>query len=153
MKPLLVVLVLVTALAATAQEPAVFPAKMTQVYRIRIDKGAMLLETISSVIQKNGIRDGAVLTAAGALGICTFHGVGGAKQTVTGDMEINHLGGVIADGQPHLHVVLSTAQRGAFGGHLEKGCQVGNHVELTIARFSGEPLQRLKGSLGKKAGK
>ncbi len=154
MKPLLLVaVVLATPFAAAAQEPAVFPAKMTQVYRIRVDKGAMLLETISSVIQKNGIRDGAVLTAAGALGVCTFHGVGGTKQTVTEDMEINHLGGVIADGQPHLHVVLSTAKRGAFGGHLEEGCQVSNHVELTIAQFTGEPLERAKGALGKKAGK
>ncbi len=154
MKPILLVAgVLATAFAAAAQEPAVFPAKMTQVYRIRIDKGAMLLETISSVIQKNGIRDGAVLTAAGSLGVCTFHGVGGSKQTVTEDMEINHLGGVIADGQPHLHVVLSTAKRGAFGGHLEEGCRVSNHVELTIAQFTGEPLERVKGSLGKKAGK
>ena len=81
MKPLLLVaVVLATTHSATAQEPGVFPAKMTQVYRIRVDKGAMLLETISSVIQKNGIRDGAVLTAAGALGVCTFHGVGGSKR-------------------------------------------------------------------------
>ena len=138
---------------ASAQEPGVFPAKLTQVYRIRIDKDAMLLETISSVLQKHGIRDGAVLTAAGALGVCTFHGVGGAKQTITEDMEIDHLGGVIADGQPHLHVVLTNAKRGAFGGHLEEGCKVSNHVELTIAQFSGEPLGRSKGALGKKTAK
>lgn len=153
MKPLLIVVFAAAALTASAQEPAVFPAKVSQVYRVRVDKDAMLLETIVSVIQKHGIRDGAVLTAAGALGVCTFHGVGGSKQTVTEEMEINHLGGVIADGQPHLHVVLSTAKRGAFGGHLEEGCKVSNRVELTIAQFAGEPLGRVQGALGKKTGK
>ena len=134
-------------------DPAVFPAQLSQVYRVRIDKDAMLLESISAAIQKHGIQDGAVLTAAGALAVCTFHGVGGTKQTVTEDMEINQLGGVIANGEPHLHVVLSNAKRGAFGGHLEEGCRVGNHVELTIAQFSGAPLQRIKGSLEKKQSK
>jgi predicted DNA-binding protein with PD1-like motif len=153
MKPLLAATFAAAALAVSAQEPAVFPAKMSQVYRVRVDKGANLLETIVSVIQKHGIRDGAVLTAVGAVGACTFHGVGGAKQTVTEEMEINHLGGVIADGEPHLHVVLTTAKRGAFGGHLEEGCRVSNRVELTIAQFAGEPLGRSQGALGKKTAK
>jgi uncharacterized protein len=146
-------LILAFAVITAAQDPAVFPAKMSQVYRVRVDKDAMLLESIAAVIQKNGIKDGAVLTAAGAVGVCTFHGVGGTKQTVTEDMEINHLGGVIANGEPHLHVVLSNAKRGAFGGHLEAGCKVSNRVELTIAQFTGEPLERTKGALEKKTGK
>lgn len=133
------------------QEPAVFPGAVSQVFRVRIDKDALLLESIASIIKKNGIKDGAVLTAAGALSVCTFHGVGGSKQTITEDMEINHLGGVIAGGEPHLHVVLTNAKRGAFGGHLENGCKVGNHVELTIAQFTGPALERVKGSLEKKA--
>lgn len=139
--------------ALQAQEPAVFPGTVTQVYRVRVDKDASLLESISAVIKKNGIQDGAVLTAAGALSVCTFHGVGGSKQTIEEDMEINHLGGVIAGGEPHLHVILTNAKRGAFGGHLENGCKVGNRVELTIARFTGTPLERVKGSLEKKAAK
>lgn len=129
-----------------------FPGAVQQVYRVRVDKDASLLEAIVSVIQKNGIKDGAVLTAAGALSVCTFHGVGGSKQTIAEDMEINHLGGVIAGGEPHLHVLLTNAKRGAFGGHLENGCKVGNRVELTIARFSGLALERVKGSLEKKTG-
>ena len=141
------------AAAMAAQEPAVFPGTVAQVYRVRVDRDAGLLESILSVIKKNGIRDGAVLTAAGALSVCTFHGVGGTRQTVTEDMEVNHLGGVIANGEPHLHVVLSNAKRGAFGGHLEAGCKVGNRVELTIARFGGDALERSKGALDKKTAK
>lgn len=148
-----------TLLAATvftsvqAQEPAVFPAKVSQVYRVRLDKDAKLLESITSVIQKHGIKDGAVLTAVGALATCTFHGVGGGKTTVDEPMEINSLGGVIADGEPHIHVMLTNAKRGAFGGHLENNCKVGNRVELTIAHFSGEPLARTQGALSKKSAK
>lgn len=145
MRHLLVIAVL--ALPAAAQEPAVFPANMSKVYRIRIDKDANLLESIQAAIKKNGIEDGAVLTAAGALGECTFHGVGGTKQSIKEEMEINHLGGIIANGEPHLHVVLTNAKRGAFGGHLEAGCRVSNRVELTIAQFKGVPLHREKGSL------
>lgn len=130
-----------------------FPANVTQVYRVRIDKGAGLLESIQAAAAKYGVTDGAVLTAVGALNACTFHGVGGGKQTVTEDMEINHLGGIIANGEPHLHVVLTTAKRGAFGGHLEKGCTVGNRVELTMAKFNGTPLEREKGALQRKGPK
>jgi predicted DNA-binding protein with PD1-like motif len=110
------------AAALSAQEPEVFPAQVTQVYRVRVDKGANLLESIQAAAGKFGVTDGAVLTAVGALSECTFHGVGGTKQSIAEDMEINHLGGIIAAGEPHLHVVLTNAKRGAFGGHLEKGC-------------------------------
>lgn len=146
-----VALILIT--AAAAQEPAVFPAKVSQVYRIRLDKDAGLLESIATVIQKHGIKDGAVLTAVGALATCTFHGVGGGKTKVDEPMEINSLGGVIANGEPHIHVMLTNAKRGAFGGHLENGCKVGNRVELTIAQFSGEALERKQGALEKKGSK
>jgi len=128
----------------------VFPAKVSQVYRIRLDKDAGLLESIGTVIQKHGIKDGAVLTAVGALAVCTFHGVGGGKQTVSEPMEINSLGGIIANGEPHIHVMLTNSKRGAFGGHLENGCKVGNRVELTIAQFGGQPLVRKQGALDKK---
>jgi predicted DNA-binding protein with PD1-like motif len=32
--------------------------------------------------------------------------------------------------------------KGAFGGHLEKGCRVLYRAELTVAKFSGTPLAR-----------
>jgi len=34
------------------------------VYRVRLDRGDLLLESIQDVIHKHGIADGAVLTAA-----------------------------------------------------------------------------------------
>jgi predicted DNA-binding protein with PD1-like motif len=123
-------------------------AQIAEVYRVRLDRGDLLLESIEGVIQKHGIADGAVLTAAGSLQECTYHRVKSMAEkpedefiTVKEPMEILNINGLIAGGEPHLHVTLSGA-KGAFGGHLEKGCRVLYRAELTIAKFSGTPLIR-----------
>jgi hypothetical protein len=122
--------------------------EIAELYRVRLDRGDLLLETIEKVIQSNGIADGAVLTAAGSLQECTFHRVKSMAEkpedefiTVKEPMEILNINGLIAGGEPHLHLTLAGAH-GAFGGHLEKGCRVLYRAELTIARFSGPPLAR-----------
>jgi predicted DNA-binding protein with PD1-like motif len=123
-------------------------AQIAEVYRVRLDRGDLMLESIQDVIHKHGIADGAVLTAAGSLQECTFHRVKSiAKKpddefiTVKEPMEILNINGMIADAEPHLHLTLSGA-KGAFGGHLEKGCRVLYRAELTIAKFSGTPMAR-----------
>jgi predicted DNA-binding protein with PD1-like motif len=123
-------------------------AQTAEVYRVRLDRGDVLLESIQEVIHKHGIADGAVLTAAGSLQECTFHRVKSMAEkpedefiTVKEPMEILNINGVIAGGEPHLHLTLSGA-KGAFGGHLEKGCRVLYRAELTIAKFSGTQLAR-----------
>ena len=130
-----------------AAEPHVYESAVEKIYRIELDKGDLLLESLQAVIQKESIRDGVLLSAAGSLSECTFHGVGGKKTTLAEDMEINHLGGIIAGGEPHFHVALTNAKRGGFGGHLENGCKVLSHVEVSIAKLSGPALVRRKGSL------
>ena len=122
--------------------------QIAEVYRVRLDRGDLLLESIQDVIQKHGIADGAVLTAAGSLQECTFHRVKSIAEkpedefiTVKEPMEILNINGTIAAGEPHLHLTLSGA-KGAFGGHLEKGCRVLYRAELTVAKFSGTPLAR-----------
>jgi predicted DNA-binding protein with PD1-like motif len=144
--------VLFTAPYAPAQEavtPQVYAgARIQEIYRVRLDRGDLLLETILNTIRRNSIQDGAVLTAAGSLSECTYHRVKslGPKPedefiTVKAPMEILNINGLIAAGEPHLHLTLS-ADKGAFGGHLEKGCQVLYRAEITIAKFSGPALAR-----------
>jgi len=123
-------------------------AQVAEVYRVRLDRGDLLLETIQQVIRENHIADGAVLTAVGSLGECTYHRINSTGErpvdeflTVKEPLEILNINGMIADGEPHLHLTMSGA-KGAFGGHLEKGCRVLYRAELTIARFSGPPLAR-----------
>ena len=122
---------------------------MQEIYRIRLDRGDLLLETIEEAIRKNNIQDGAVLTAAGSLQECTYHRVKtiAAKAedefvTVKAPIEIMNINGMIAAGEPHLHLTLSSPDRGVFGGHLEKGCRVLYRAEITLAKFSGSALAR-----------
>ena len=144
--------VLFTAPPAPAQEavaPHVFAgARIQEIYRVRLDRGDLLLETILDTIRKNNIQDGAVLTAAGSLSECTYHRVKSLAEkpedefvTVKAPMEILNINGLIAAGEPHLHLTLS-ADKGAFGGHLEKGCRVLYRAEITIAKFDGPALAR-----------
>ena len=149
-----VVLMLLLPLLRCAGAEILGGAEIAEVYRVRLDRGDLLLETIQDVIQKNGIADGAVLTAAGSLQECTFHRVKSFAEkpedeftTVKEPMEILNINGLIAGGEPHLHLTLAGAH-GAFGGHLENGCRVLYRAELTIARFTGPPLARKPNKAG-----
>ena len=124
-------------------------AQIQEIYRIRLDRGDLLLETIQDAIRKNNIQDGAVLTAAGSLQECTYHRVKSlaAKPedefiTVKAPIEIMNVNGMIAAGEPHLHLTLSSPDKGVFGGHLENGCRVLYRAEITLAKFSGTALAR-----------
>ncbi len=132
--------------AVTTKVESLGVAQMDTIYRLRLDKDALLLESILDFIKQNNIQDGAVLTAAGSIDDCTVHGVGGKMRHFPQPTEIDALNGIIAAGEPHLHVVLSN-ESGAVGGHLEKNCRVLSHVELTLARFSGPKLERKKSEL------
>src|SRR5215831_5806183 len=124
-------------------------AQIQEIYRIRLDRGDLLLETIQDAIRKNNIQDGAVLTAAGSLQECTYHRVKtlAAKPedefiTVKAPIEIININGMIAAGERHLHLTLSSPDKGVFGGHLENGCRVLYRAEITLAKFSGSALAR-----------
>ena len=147
---LLAALFPVTGFAADAPPPRVFGAVQAQeVYRILLDRDALLLESITDVIKQKDIRDGHVTVTAGSVQECTYHWVvstaqkpANAFQTVKGPFEILNAGGIIADGEPHIHITLSGPKRGAFGGHLEKGCRILYLGEVTITKYSGPALTR-----------
>jgi len=58
-----------------------------------------------------------------------------------GGIEILSMNGLVVDGEPHIHVALST-QEGAFGGHLEPGCVAYVLCELFLAEVEGVTLSR-----------
>jgi len=139
-----------TAPAAGSSSSMVFGgAQLQEIFRLRLDRDDLVLESILGAVKEHEIQDGAVLTAVGSVQDCTFHNVKSvapaAEQqytTVKGPTEILNANGIIAAGEPHLHVTLSNLAKGAFGGHLEKGCRVLYRAEITIAKFSGVPLAR-----------
>jgi predicted DNA-binding protein with PD1-like motif len=139
-----------------APAPRTFgPAQVQQVYRVLLDRDALLLESINEVIKEKDIHDGQVLVTAGSVQDCTYHYVTSTAlkaknefKTVKGPFEILNAGGIIAAGEPHIHITLSGPAKGAFGGHLEKGCRVLYLAEVTIIKYSGPPLTRKENANG-----
>src|SRR3954453_525037 len=139
-----------TTLQAQTPAPQVFgPDHSTEVYRVSLDRGAPLLESIQDVIKAKNIRDGQVIISSGSVEECTYHYVASTAlkaqneyRTVKGPSEILSGGGIIADGEPHIHIALSNPEKGVYGGHLEKGCRVLYLAEFTVSRYAGSTLTR-----------
>lgn len=136
--------------------PRIFePTQIQAVYRVLLDRDALLLESILDVIHQKNIQDGYVMVGSGSVQTCTYHYVTStalkpvnAFKTVKGPFEILNAGGIVASGEPHLHITLSSPEKGAFGGHLEKGCRVLYLAEVTILQFRGPALTRANNKNG-----
>ncbi len=136
--------------------PKVFEtAHIQDVYRVLLDRDALLLESIGEVIQQKNIQDGYVTVTAGSVQECTYHYVTStalkpvnAYKTVKGPFEILTAGGIIAAGEAHVHITLSSSDQAAFGGHLEKGCRILYLAELTLFKYAGPPLTRKNNANG-----
>ncbi len=154
------VLMLLAGSVAAAQSPAPAPrvfgtAQVQEVYRVRLDRDALILESIVAVAKQKGIQDGHVMITAGSVQECTYHYVTSIDQkpkdeykTVKGPFEILGGGGMIADGQPHVHISLAGPGQPAFGGHLENGCKILYLGEITLVKYSGEALTRQPNAQG-----
>ena len=109
----------------------------------------MLLESIRKAIADKGIRNGAVASGAGTLKSCRMHYVDHTAfppkdvfTSVEGPLELVALSGVIADGEPHLHVVVSLKDQPARAGHLEDGSQVLYLAEIAILKCDTPAMAR-----------
>src|SRR5690242_6048584 len=105
----------VSKLHAQEAAPHVFgPDHITYVYRVSLDRGALLLESIDDVIRSKDVRDGQVIISSGSVDQCTYHFVGPTDlkphneyRTVKGPSEILSGAGIIAHGEPHILIALS----------------------------------------------
>ncbi len=140
---------LATAGRAVVQSKSYGGAQIQEIYRLSLERDDLILEAINQAIHEHNIQDGAVLTTVGATQECSYHYVKNtaikAEDVVVnqrGAAEILNANGIIANGEPHIHITLATPEKGAFGGHLENGCKVAYVSEITMAKFSGPPLTR-----------
>lgn len=122
---------------------------------LRLDQGDDVLGSINDLIQKENISDGVVVSGIGTLDYCTLHMV-----MTTGYPPVEHfekwedkplelasIDGIIADGIPHLHTVISDHEK-AYAGHLEPGCRILYLGEVVIMELEGMNLIRVKSENG-----
>ncbi|SFS23732.1 PPC domain-containing DNA-binding protein [Enterocloster citroniae] len=117
---------------------------------IRLDKGELLLESIRQTVEELGIKDGTIMCGYGTLSNCMLHMVTTYDEFPAGNefpewknapLELVSMTGVIADGVPHIHAVIS--ERGkTIGGHLETGCTVSYLGEVVIYEHKNLELIR-----------
>jgi predicted DNA-binding protein with PD1-like motif len=130
-------------------------SSFTKINVLRLDRGEYLLENIESFVKNKNIRNAAVVSGIGTLDYCVLHMV-----MTTGLPPVNHfekwedkpleiasIDGIIADGVPHLHMVISDHEC-AYAGHLEHGCRVLYLCEIVIAEMEGFNFQRIKNTNG-----
>ena len=119
---------LMTAAEASPPKPKVFgPSQAQEVYRVLLDRDAFLLESITDVIKEKQVQDGHVAVTAGSVQECTYHYVTSTAnkpkdeyKTVKGPFEILGGAGIIANGEPHLHITLSSPERERSAAILRK---------------------------------
>jgi hypothetical protein len=117
---------------------------------LRLDQGDLVLESIEKVLEETGIQQGVVISGIGTLDQSVLHMV-----TTTGypaveyfdkkvdqPLEVVSIQGYIADGMPHLHMMISD-RNGALGGHLEHGCRTLYLCEIVIMEYLDIDVQRM----------
>jgi predicted DNA-binding protein with PD1-like motif len=121
----------------------------TDLLVIGFKPGEMLLESMRAAIQAQGVRNGAVVSGIGTLKTCQMHYVEHTGfpprdhfYTLNKPLELLSVSGLIADGEPHLHIVVSCGQDEVYGGHLEPGSEVLYLAEIAILVFNDLSLER-----------
>lgn len=118
---------------------------------LRLDQGDDVLDCVNQAIKENQIQDGYIASGIGTLDECVLHMV-----MTTGyppveffarwqdkPLEVASISGIIADGFPHLHTVISDHEK-AYAGHLERGCRILYLGEVVIQEILGQSLTRLR---------
>jgi predicted DNA-binding protein with PD1-like motif len=124
-------------------------AGQTKLVTIGFAPGEMLLESLKEAIEAQGVRNGAVVSGIGTLKTCRMHYIehtGFPPQdriiTLHKPLELLSVSGLIANSEPHLHIVVSCGQDEVYGGHLEEGNEVLYLAEIAILVFNEHRLER-----------
>ncbi len=117
---------------------------------INLRRGELLLESIESELKEIGIKNAIITSAIGSLKKAVFHRVTGMEAepvdefvTVEKPLELASLQGVVIDGHPHFHMVISDVEN-AYTGHLENGTEILYLSEITLLEIKGVDLVRTK---------
>jgi uncharacterized protein len=108
---------------------------------IGVQPGEKLLESVRKACREQDIRNGAVVSGVGTFRTCHMHYIadtGFPPRDVFFRMdkplELLSVNGLIADGQPHLHIVVSCGENEVYGGHLEEDSEVAYLAEVAVLK-------------------
>ena len=116
---------------------------------MNLERGEKLIESIKAEVDRLGIKNAVLLTCIGSLLKTELHVV-----TVTDEksldkyisldcaIELSSMQGIVVDGQPHFHMVVSDQDKQTYTGHLEPGCVVLYLAEIVLAEIKDLNLCR-----------
>jgi len=120
-----------------------------QVVVIALAPGEMLLESIREAVRKHDIRSGVVVSGIGTLKTCHMHYIEHTDFPpkdrffrLAKPLELVSVSGVIADGEPHLHIAVSCGDKEVWAGHLEPESEVAYLAEIAILKFNDLAMAR-----------
>jgi hypothetical protein len=121
----------------------------TELIALGIQPGEMLLESIQQACRDRDIRNGAVVSGIGTLKTCHMHYIEHTDFPPTDrfyrleePLELLSVSGIIADGEPHLHIVVSRGEDRVYAGHLEPGSEVAYLAEIAILKCNDLAMTR-----------
>jgi len=121
----------------------------TQMVVVALEPGELLLESIQEAIRKHDIRNGVVVSGIGTLKTCHIYCITHTNFpstnkffTLERPLELVSVSGIIADGNPHLHIVVSCGETEVWAGHLEPKSEVAYLAEIAILKFNALEMIR-----------
>ncbi len=116
---------------------------------VGMEPGDMLLESIEAALREHNVQNGVVVSGIGTLKTCRMHHIEHTDFppedrifTLEKPLELVSVSGVIADGQPHLHIVVSYRDEEVYAGHLEDHSEVLYLAEIAILKFNALEMTR-----------
>ena len=127
----------------------------TKLHILRLDTGDDLLGCVNELIENEKIKNGAVISGIGTFDHCVMHMVMTTSFPVVEHfekwddkpLELSSVDGLIVDGKPHLHMVVSD-YKNAYSGNVEPGCRILYLGELLIMEYIADGLERVKNERG-----
>lgn len=125
---------------------------------IQLERGDYVLESITEACQEHDLTDGAVVSAIGTLRNLRVHILHtddlaqdrSERNTIIerdGCWEISGIQGLVANGDPHLHVTAWDGEE-TIAGHLEERNEINALGEICVMRLRGVSLDRSPNEFG-----
>lgn len=138
-----------TATMESAPEVYTVSGNFARIVVVRLKRGTDLLDGLKKAVEREKIRNAAILSGVGSLTSYHVHAVSNTTlpaqniyYQAQGPQDLLNVNGYVMDGRVHAHIVFSDNQKG-LGGHLEPGTTVFTFAIITLGVLEdGADLRR-----------